>query len=240
MRNYFTFGSVDSRSFGVYISGSGVFNAPERAMNFINVPGRNGALIGNEDRFENIDVTYPAFIAPVGGIDFKDKITKLRSALLSITSYARLEDSYNSSEFRQAVFVGGLDVDPTQILDAGKFNLTFNCKPQRWLTSGEQEGIHYVSGGEEYNPSKFDSLPRIKVYGYGTFYIGSQAITVANAYPTVTIDSELGDCYSGTENANSVVSFGNDHFPVLSYGSNVITFPNTITEIDVLPRWWRI
>ena len=239
MRNYFIFNSIDSRSLGVYISGSGVYNAPERALEFINVPGRNGALIGSEERFENVELTYPAFITPVGGT-FRDRITKVRSTLLSVGSYARLTDSYNTDEFRQAIFTGPLEVDPTDKLDAGQFELTFNCKPQRWLTSGEQEGIHYVSGGDEYNPTKFPALPRVKVVGYGTFYIGSQAITVSDAYPYVVIDSEIGDCYYGTENVNSVISFGDGHYPVLTYGSNIITFPATITEIDVLPRWWRI
>ena len=44
MRNYFTLDGVDSRDFGVYISGQGTFNASGRGYNIIPVPGRNGEL----------------------------------------------------------------------------------------------------------------------------------------------------------------------------------------------------
>ena len=60
MRNYFTLNGQDSRDFGVYISGQGAFSAPSRANQFIQIPGRNGDLIGYEKRLENMEVVYPA------------------------------------------------------------------------------------------------------------------------------------------------------------------------------------
>ena len=94
MRNYFTFGDVDSRSFGVYISGSNVFGSPEREYNMVEVPGRNGSVILSASRFPNIEVTYPAFIFR----NFKTNLVGLRSALQSVTTYQKLTDTYNTDE----------------------------------------------------------------------------------------------------------------------------------------------
>ena len=38
------FGGVDSSDYGIYISGEAVYNAPQRAVEFVDVPGRNGAI----------------------------------------------------------------------------------------------------------------------------------------------------------------------------------------------------
>lgn len=235
MRNTFTFGSVASGSYGVYISGSGTYNSPERVISLIDVPGRNGALLGNEKRFENIEVTYPAFIFS----SFDSNLSGLRSALQSITGYARLTDTYHTDEYRLGVFIGGFDVDTTAALNAGKFNVTFNCKPQRFLTSGETETT-LTADGTITNPTKFPSKPKITVTGYGTLTVGSQTITITNAYPSIVIDSDLCDCYSGAYNANGQVEFSNNDFPELVPGSNAITMSGNITSVKILPRWWRI
>ena len=57
-----TFDGEDSRDYGVYITGQAVFNAPEREVEMISIPGRNGQFALDKGRFENIEVTYPAGI----------------------------------------------------------------------------------------------------------------------------------------------------------------------------------
>lgn len=135
MRNYFIYNGVDSREYGVYISGQGTFNAPQKAYQFYNIPGRNGALIGYDKRFENVNITYQAFIYK----DFEKNLAAFRSFLLSVNGYARLEDSYHPDEFRAAAYVGPFDPEVTSKNDAGSFTITFNCKPQRYLKSGETQ-----------------------------------------------------------------------------------------------------
>lgn len=156
MRNYLIFNGRDSREFGVYISGQGTFSAPQKAYTFYNIPGRNGALIGYDNRFENINVSYDAFICR----DFDKNIAAFRSFLLSVPGYAKLEDSYHPDEFRVASYVGPFEPTITSKNDAGSFTITFNCKPQRYLKSGEQsvtfESDKITLRGEEiyaYGPS---------------------------------------------------------------------------------------
>lgn len=234
MRNYLTFGGVDSRSYGVFISGSGIFDSPTREYEMISIPGRDGALIGMEKRFGNISVTYPAFIAS----DYLNNIVDLKSAFLSKVGYQVLTDSYYPEEFRKAAFAGDIRVDTVGLM-AGKFNITFNCKPQRYLVSGE-ETTTLTAAGSVTNPTMFESKPKIVVTGYGTLWIGSQGIEIADVWPSVTIDSEMADCYYGVNNANPQVVFANNDFPVLVPGTNNISFDGTITKLEIVPRWWRI
>ena len=235
MRNYFTFGGIDGRDLGIYISGEGVYNAPSRNYNAIAIPGRNGDLLGLERRFSNVEVKYPAFCYG----DFADRIAAIREALLSLEGYQRLADTYNPEEYRMAYFEGGFEVEPTTVHDAGNFELTFTCKPQRYLVSGETAQA-VASGDTLYNPTGFDALPVIHAVGYGTIEVGSQAIVVANTYPEVTINSEIADCYYDLQSANDAVSFSTNDFPVLHPGANGIAYSSTFTSVTVTPNWWRV
>lgn len=138
LNNYFTFDSTTSTSLDTYISGEGSFNAPERVYDMQVIPGRNGALAIDERRFENIDVTYPAFIFKQDGTSFESAMADLRSSLMSRNGYKRLTDTYHPDEFRMAIFKTAIEVDPKNINRAGEFDLVFTCKPQRWLVSGEE------------------------------------------------------------------------------------------------------
>lgn len=234
MRNYFTFDSTTSTSFGVYISGSGTFSAPERAYNLINIPARNGALVGLDKRFENIEVTYPAFSYTPA------QIASFRAFLLSHEGYFRLEDTYNPNEFRMAMYAGPFEAEMTQKLDAGSFPVIFNCKPQRFLKTGETVQT-FTANGTITNPTRFPSQPLLKVYGKGTVGIGSTTITISNADGSyMFIDCEMMDCYYNGISQNNYVSFSGNDFPVLASGSNGITLGGSVTKVEITPRWWTV
>lgn len=237
LNNYFTFDGTTSSSLSTYISGEGTFNSPERVYNMQSIPGKNGALAIDEGRFENIELTYPAFIFTSSGTDFESKAAALRSALLSRNGYKRLTDTYHTDEFRLAIYKSGIEVAPALINRAGNFNLVFECKPQRFLTSGEVVNT-YTASGSITNPTQFDAKPLIVVTGTGTLTIGGVAITIS-ASPT-TIDCETMECYNGTTSRNSSVTLSPNKFPVLSPGSNSFTKTSGISRIQITPRWWRV
>ena len=55
-----TFDGENSGDYGIYITGAGTFNAPQRDVDLVTIPGRNGSFALDHGRFENIEVTYPA------------------------------------------------------------------------------------------------------------------------------------------------------------------------------------
>ena len=173
-----TFDGIDSRQYGVYITGQAVYNSPSRDVEMIEIPGRNGSYALDKGRFNNIEVTYPAGIYGKDESEFRDAISDFRNALSSRKGYCRLTDDYNPNEYRMATYMTGLDVSVAK-LEAGEFQITFNCKPQRFLTSGETEQT-ILSGATITNPTLFESEPLLRVLGYGKIEINSSDITVEN------------------------------------------------------------
>lgn len=75
-------------------------------------------------------------------------------------------------------------------------------------------------------------------------------INTATAYSSVSalgnptyIDCDIGEVYKiqGAQliSLNNVANLGNE-LPQLKPGANTITFDNTITELKVVPRWWKV
>lgn len=268
--NHLTYDGVDSSDFGVFISGEGVFDAPARRGEMISIPGRNGSLFMDEGVFENITVEYPAFIGTGYEELFRTKLGDLRSALASRGNYKRLTDTYHPDEFRLGVFREGLEVDPQHITRAGGFTMKFDCKPQRFLTDGE-EGRVYLSNSSIVNPTLFESSPIIKVDGNGTVAIGPYRFRVSNNFWTIIIDTELMEAYLpagqkyyltdeageiitqeiGIEievvngnpnptNMNSYIEFVDSVMPKIPPGEQLIRMSSTITRLEIIPRWWRL
>lgn len=133
----FTFDGKSTREFGVYITGEGVFNAPERAVEMISIPGRDGDYVLDQGHFNNIEVTYRAGIVSDSTTDFAEAISNFRNWLKSRKGYCRLTDEYNTEEYRMAVFKNAIAVEHEGI-QTGEFDVTFDCKPQRYLAIGEE------------------------------------------------------------------------------------------------------
>ena len=174
-----SFDGEDSRNYGVYITGEAVYNAPERDVEMITIPGRNGSFALDNGRFQNIEVSYPAGIFADTEANFRQAVSDFRNFLCSRKGYVRLQDEYNPDEYRMAVYKSGLEVDPA-MLKAGEFTITFDCKPQRWLTSGESE-VAVDSGDTLLNPTLFESKPLLEVEGYGSIGFNGYVIEISSA-----------------------------------------------------------
>ena len=200
--NGFTFDGENSKDYGVYITGSGVFNAPERDVEMISIPGRDGAFAQDKGRFSNIEVTYPAGLFGVDRADFAQAISDFRNMLASRKGYCRLEDDYNPGEYRMAVFKAGVDVTPAS-LESGEFSVTFDCKPQRFLTSGET-AVALSSGDDITNPTLFDARPVLQVWGYGHFALDNDAFEIISG-PLGAIN--FGEIARTKPNTTAAVAF---------------------------------
>ena len=231
-----TFGGTNLAVYGVHISGEGTFNAPNRAVEEQIVPGRNGTLIIDGGRWENIIVTYPAYITD----NFAANMAALRNYLLSVRGYARLVDTYHPTVFRMANFSDEITVETSGRYNAqGRFDLSFNCKPQRFLVSGET-AITLTASGSVTNPTRFESKPVIRIYGAGTVGIGSINVTFDGSTEYVDLDCEIQDAYYGPSNKNSAITLNPNRFPTLPPGSTGVTLGSGITQVGITPRWFEI
>lgn len=267
--NHLTYDGVDSSSFGVFISGEGAFDAPARRGEMISIPGRNGSLFMDEGVFENITVEYPAFIGTGSEELFRSKLGDLRSWLSSRGNYKRLTDTYHPDEFRLGVYREGLEVDPQHITRAGSFTMKFDCKPQRFLVSGE-DPIVMTTGEFITNPTLFNARPLIKVIGNGLVRIEPYEFIVSDNDSELWIDSEIYETYylaplliNLTEEENIVITdeigenievskgfypvgasakvqFVNYVYPEIVPETVPVYISSGIEELTIVPRWWRL
>lgn len=222
-----TFDNVNSLDYGVHINGEGVYNAPERDVEMIAIPGRNGEYALDHGRFNNIEVTYPAGIGEMSQADFADKISAFRNALASRRGYYRLEDGYHPDEFRMGVYKSGLEASPVMYNRAGEFDLVFNCKPQRFLKSGEQR-TEFTQDGTINNPTLFESKPLLELYGYGTLNVNGSQIELNNdPMGEVVLINEIRENTS-LEVYSTSVSFP----PEMMYSGDPITVTNPFLAFD--------
>lgn len=236
MRPFFTFGAVKSIDYGVLISGEGTFNRPKRDYDEETVPGRNGTLLIDRGRFQNIAIEYPACIAD----DMPGRIDAFLNDLAALTGYQRLEDTYHPYEYRLAQFTGEVKVKTEGYMNRhGKFDIKFNAMPQRYLKSGEK-AIAYTANGTILNRTTMPSKPYLRIFGTGagTVGIASETITISSISTYVDIDCDIMDAFKGSTNCNGNVSFTG---PItIPAGAHGITMTGNITKVEVTPRWYLI
>lgn len=236
----FYFDNIASSDFGVYISGTETFAVPGRARQMLSVPGRNGDLILDDGRFENVEIRYSCFIRE----DFRDKFSEFINFLAKYKTYARLRDTYHPEELMFGVPILAFLPQTGPANASGRFTISFNCKPQRYLLDGMVEEVIQATGasisGSLTNPTDMIARPLMYVYGYGTFTIGSQSVTVLqHGSPYMIIDSETMDARYGAVNLNAYLQV--DDFPTIPPGTvSISSDGTTITEIDITPRWWHL
>ena len=175
----FTFDGQNSGSYDVYITGEAVYNAPERTVEMITIPGRDGDLALDKGCFENIPVKYPAGMFGDDQSAFAAKVRAFRNMMASRVGYCRLEDEYNPDEYRLAVYKNGLEVEPVPFQRAGEFEILFDCNPFRFLKSGEA-AVAVTNNGTLTNPTLFESKPLLEVKGSGNINLGNDTIKVTN------------------------------------------------------------
>ena len=235
--NHFIFNGISSLDYGVYIGGQATFNAPQRDVSKISIPGRNGDLVRDNGRFLNIEVTYSVVIMD----EFREKADEIRAWLKAPTSYVRIEDTYNPDYYRLGICTSSIDFDTLSFNEAGKTKITFDCKPQRFLKDGETF-VAYSSDDYIFNPTRFDSKPLIRVHGTGsgTVSIWNYTATLTGISDYVDIDCDIMDCYKGATNCNDKVSFNSYGFPTLKSGRSHIAYTGDVTSVEIMSRYWTV
>lgn len=234
---YFTFDGKSSRDFNVWISGGNTFNAPNRDTDSISVPGRNGDLHFDNDRFSNIEIVYPAFITR----HFKHNFDAFKDYMLSKRGYKRLEDTYDGEHYRLACYKSGLNPSMTPRNLAGSFEIAFDCDPRRFLKKGERT-VSLSSRSRTYsflNPTNFEAYPLFRAYGTGTLTVGGVSISITAADGYTDIDCDIQEAYKGTVSRNAYLTLTDGKFPTLPAGKTDISFTG-FSSVDFTPRWWTI
>lgn len=205
--------------------------APSRSYTSTSIPGRNGDLHIASDRYENLTVKVTAIIFD----DIRRYYGPLSAFLTQDAEYHRLEGFKDPDIYRMAAVkeIGAPKL--RAFARGGSFTISFDCKPLLYVKDGEEPQT-YISSGSILNPYFAAAKPLLRVYGWGTFSVGSGTIKVhSDSADYIDIDCELKDAYNGKNNRNSFIEV--TKWPELLPGVNEITIPSTVTKIEIVPRW---
>ena len=208
---------------------------PERDYTITHIPGRNGDIIQDNGCYKNVERTYEvSFDAP--NEDFATYANAVSAWLHSTTGYARLEDSYEPNYYRMATYQES-NIFENLYNQAGTATIVFECKPQRFLKTGDNT-ITIQNSLTIMNPTGFEAYPLFKVTGTsGVLTVNGNSITFSSIDDFVMLDCELQDAYKENINKNNTIS---GTFPVLKTGSNTISWTGDISSVTMKPRWWTI
>ena len=189
----FTFNGTSSDTYNITVEKCPSYPVAQRVVEHIEVQGRNGDLIRDTGAWSNVDMTYSVYYE--GSASFQAASHSIASWLNGSFGYCRLEDTYDPDVYRMAVMSNFTDYR-NFLNKKGRADITFSCKPQRFLKSGE--ALSTVTSGTLSNPY-MDCYPIYVVTGTGTVTIGGQSffITDGTSSQVTYIDSETGECWEG-------------------------------------------
>lgn len=225
--------------FNTFFDTSQAFIMPERDVEFIEVAGRNGSLMLDNNRYKNVDIPFNCFIRE----NYIENYSALMNYISAQKGYVRIETTAEPDVYRLGKLVQSVTPRTGSFLKYGHFTLTFNCKPQKFLKEGEKI-INLSQGDKIVNPTMQAAKPLLLVYGTGkisfTDGLNSYSVEIVEPDPiSAYIDCESENVYSGDININpqTIIRYGG--FPRFNNGITRI-FENTFVSVECWPRWWKL
>lgn len=251
---------VPSTQYGIVVETPPVREFAARNVSTVTVPGKNGNIIVDTGSYANVSREYNIAVGAWKG-DYYSLVNNIRVWLNNATGseqYYRLSDSYEPDVYRMARFdeAGTFNNIHNQ---GGRITVRFNCKPQRFLNSGDTP-INIVTSTatsasttiqNNYLPAK----PLIVITGSGDALLTVAGVRVningLGSSETIQIDSESMQAFhtsssGNTTNKNHKIQLLDDSFPILESGSNSISIAAqegksfSMTRFRVYPRWWML
>ena len=230
------YGGESSADYGMVVSEAPAYERPNRKQTVYTVPGRNGAVVFQDDAWEDVIRSYNVWIAK-GVQALSVKVDAFEAMLNSMKGYQRLEDNFEPDIFRLAYYSGGNNFS-NNMTQYGEATISFTCRPERFLKTGEQE-VMVINGDKLQNFTRFTSKPLIHIEGSGTVTVSIGGNTIsASVTDYINIDCETMNAYRlAAENKNSDIS---GSFPVINPGENTVGITGTTTKVTVVPRYFTI
>ena len=236
LKEVFWLDGVSSSSVGISLQGPPRFSSPVPIVERKRIPGRNGYIIFDTGVYENRTGVFECFSLSE---DVEATLRCVNNYLFKKSGYRKLETQNDPFHFWMARVESGARMEIRNGVLA-PYEIKFDCKPQRFLKSGDSEIKFSSEGGVLTNHTFYEAKPLIKIYGIepGVVKIGSCKINVLDMTDSpIIIDCETMDIHGGYKNLSDRISM--DKFPILVPGENIIEVSG-VTTVSITPRWWEL
>lgn len=236
MRNEtFYLNGIDAGSVGIRLQAPVVFSKAVPVVKSQTIPGRNGDLIFETGSYENRVGTASCFCLQE---DVETAISSAGRFLMGGIGYRRLETSDDPNHYWMARVENSPQI-AMRLRTLAPFEISFDCKPQRFVKSGEN-AVMFTSNGSISNQYGQIALPLITLYGQGkgTLTIGNCVVEVKELDEVLFLDSDTQNAYNNNGNQN--MNINAPAFPTLQDGETQIAFSGGIERVEIVPRWWEL
>lgn len=219
---WFEWNGVRSTEYGIYVDTPPPITMPIERVSYTNVPGKSGALTQTEgeDVYEDLILTAQC-------------VMKEGSRIPEIMRWLKGEGKVAFANRKGGFYYARVNnLIPFDKIMRGRenraFPIVFRCKP--FWYANEEEEIALTKGGIIENAGSVYAEPILTVYGSGdgALTIGENTVELTGMAGSMTINSELEECYSGIVNMNEKMS---GDFPKLQPGLNGVTWSGGVTKV---------
>lgn len=235
MKTSFTYLGKNSLDFGIRVEEGVTFESPERDIEFVEIPGRDGDIGIDNGRLKSINKSFPVTIFPLANKTIAQQTTDISNWLKTNTGNV-LFDISNEPDYSYFGFYYEQYSVEKFFRVYGRAVINFKIQPYKFLKSGLTP---LTSPATLNNPTTRDARPLITIKGTGniTLQIGTEKLTLKNVDGGVVVDSlkQVVTNLAGTRPAwDKVTSYP---LPVIKPGNQAVLTTGTITEIKITPRY---
>lgn len=263
-KSFIVFNGQSSAKFGLTIEELPESNHPERRAEPYQIEGRNGSFVHEDGVFENYEQAYAFNTRNITtGRNTYQTACDIAAWLLSSSGYCRLEDTYEPEYYRLARFAGPFNVENI-LRKYGRGILSFDCRPERYLKSGEKavtllENVDLsttiMDRADIINPCAFAAKSLIRLTGRGQIRLMAEGGSLNDPLIDVMIQMEEFDttleidCASYAVQRPGAITYQSRYpeLPTLYPGKNTFSVSNVgtdktgyITKLEIVPRWWTV
>ena len=226
---------IDARSAGIQLQAPIEFSEAVPVVEAQTIPGRNGDLIWETGSYENRSGSASCFCLQR---DVEKAISSAGRFLMGKKGYRRLETSDDPDHYWMARVENSPQI-AMRLRTLAPFEIGFDCKPQRFVKSGEN-AVVFTKNGSLFNQYGQVALPFITLYGQGAgrLTIGDCVVEVKALNGVLYLDSDAQNAYNDSGNQN--LNINAPVFPVLGDGEIPIAFSGGIERVEIIPRWWEL
>ena len=231
MMPYFLWKNTDSRTMGLWLS-----QYPDRVraserINSVSIPGRAGELVLTEGSnvYEPVRLVTRVQTVPTNDFDMLHDWLSGEGLVVFGSQPNRAWKARIQSE----VAFGRIS---NSLLEA---SIQFDCEPFKRQFPAETD-ITMTASGSVVNIGNVEAYPVITITGSGDIVltVNDKAFSIEDLSSKAVLDC---DARMAVDNSgNNILESTDGDFPVLTVGTNTVSWTGTVTSVVITPRWrWR-
>lgn len=236
---YFEYKGRKSTEFGLRIQNALSITTPERDIELMEVPGKDGDLAFDKKRLKGVPKPFLCTLDVPDGMTVDLVAKQISEWLRTDVGWSKLVFSgYEGYEY-EALCYETFDIEET-LKTRGRTVINFRLKPYKFKI-GSNSLIVLTNGQTLTNPEKRNAKPLIKITATGNVTLKNNGVewlilTAVDGY--LTIDSaQMSAHKDGLQQFHKMNANIKPLFPLLYPGENKITWTGTVTKVEITPRW---